>query len=193
MAEEIEAKVKVADPEALRRRLAARGLAAVGPVLEVNRLFDDDAGSLRGSGAALRLREERPAEGGAVIRTLLTYKGPRAPSRMKRRPEFETQIASSEQMVRIITELGLSEVFLYEKRRTTWHVGECEVTLDEVPHLGWFVEVEGPAEETILAALADIGLAGEPILTKSYIGLLREHLAAKGLDTRRAVFPSSTY
>lgn len=45
MPEEIEAKVKIADPAAFRRRMAERGLADEGTVLEINRLFDDAAGS----------------------------------------------------------------------------------------------------------------------------------------------------
>jgi len=188
MPEEIEAKVRVAGPEAFGRRLAARGLAAEGPVFEVNRLFDDAGGRLRHAGAALRVREEfRPGQA-AAFRVLLTYKGPRAESRVKRRPEFETVVADAAPLNEILRALGLSETFRYEKRRTTWHVGACEVVLDELPHLGWFVEIEGPAEDAVLALLADLGLGAEPVLKESYIDLLARHLAGLGRDPTRAVF-----
>ena len=188
MAEEIEAKVKIADPEAFGRRMAAHGPPAAGPALEVNRLFDDGAGALRRAGSALRLREERPLTAGAPVRATLTFKGKRRKSCMKRRPEFETAVESAGQMTAILQALGLAEVFRYEKRRTTWHVGECEVVLDDVPYLGWFVEVEGPTEQAVLGCLADLGLADQPILKRSYICLLAEHLAAHGRDPTRAVF-----
>jgi adenylate cyclase class IV len=83
-------------------------------------------------------------------------------------------------MAAILGGLGLTEVFSYEKRRTAWHVADCEVVLDELPRLGWFVEVEGPSEESVLARLADLGLAGEPIIREAYMTLLSEHAARSG-------------
>ncbi len=122
------------------------------------------------------------------MRTLLTYKGPRQAGRIKRRPEFQTAVAEAEPMIAILGRVGFAEVFRYEKRRTTWHVGECEVVLDELPRLGWFAEVEGPSEEAVLACLAEVGLAGEEIIRDTYVGLLVADLSARGLDPTRAVF-----
>jgi len=186
MPEEIEAKVRIASPEAFRRRMAERRAAAGRTVVEVNRLFDDADGTLRRSGSALRLREERPTDGAAVQRVTLAYKGPRREGPLKRRLEVETTVGSAEAILAILEAVGLSETFRYEKRRTMWHVGECEVALDELPHLGWFVEVEGPTEEAVLAHLADLG--GEPLIRRTYIELLAEHLASIGRDPTRAVF-----
>jgi len=180
LSEEIEAKVRMADPEAFRARMNARGAPTAETVLEVNRLFDDAEGTLRQGGSALRLREERRPADGSVVRTLLTFKGPRRQSRMKRRLEFETDVGAAEPMVAILGALGLVEVFFYEKRRTAWRRGDCEVVLDELPHLGWFVEVEGPSEESVLARLADLGLAGEPLIREAYMTLLSEHAVRSG-------------
>jgi adenylate cyclase, class 2 len=191
MPDEIEAKIKIEDPESFRRRMTEQGPPSTGPVLEVNRLFDDAAGSLLASGSALRLREEQPVEGGPVERVLLTYKGPRQDSPMKRRPELETGVGSAETVAAIFKALGLAEAFRYEKRRTAWMVDDCEVVLDELPHLGWFVEVEGPTEEAVFRCLAEIGLTNRPIIKESYIGLLQQYLAAKGADPTRAVFGNS--
>ena len=180
MSEEIEAKVRIADPEAFRARMNARGAPTAETVLEVNRLFDDAEGTLRQGGSALRLREERRPADGTVLRTLLTFKGPRRQSQMKRRPEFETAVGAAEPMAAILGALGLVEVFSYEKHRTAWRRGDCEVVLDELPHLGWFVEVEGPSEESVLARLAALGLAGEPLIREAYIDLLSQHAARSG-------------
>ena len=188
MPEEIEAKVRIDDPEAFRRRMNSLSAPAAGPVFEINRLFDDDAGRLRRSGAALRVREEFPAAGGPAARTLLTYKGPRTESRLKRRPEFETEVASAEAITAILEALGLRETFRYEKRRTAWRAGDCEVTLDEVPLLGWFAEIEGPSEAIILRQLNDLGLGGRPLIAESYVHLLADRLASLGRDQTKAVF-----
>lgn len=188
MTEEIEAKVRVASPEAVRRRVAALGAEARGPVLEVNRLFDDAEGSLRAGGAALRLREERRPRDGAVVRTTLTWKGPQRPGELKRRVETETTVGEAGPVGAILAALGFRETFRYEKRRTAWDVGVCEVVLDEVPHLGWFVEVEGPDEASVRRTVADLGLADEPTIAESYVHLLAAYLEAAHLDAGRATF-----
>lgn len=188
MPEEIEAKVKLSDPEAFRRRMAARGVAAEETVFEVNRLFDDAAGRLRAAKSALRVREERRAADGTPLRTLLTFKGPQAPGPLKRRTEHELTVEAAAPLVAIFEALGLGESFRYEKRRTAWRVGGCEVVLDELPHLGWFVEVEGPTEEAVYACLAEVGLAGEPTIRQSYVGLLADWLKEHGRDPTRAAF-----
>ena len=188
MPEEIEAKVKIPDPAAFRRRMAERGSADAGAVLEINRLFDDAAGSLKKAGSALRLREERDPVDGRVLRTRLTFKGPVVKSALKRRTEIELTVEAAAPLAEILDKLGLAVSFCYEKRRTTWHVGPCEVLLDEVPHLGWFAEVEGPTEEAVFAVLKEIGLGDQPTIRQSYVKLLSEHLASRGLDATRASF-----
>jgi len=186
--EEIEAKIRVADPEAFHRHLAGCGRTPVATVLEVNRLFDDADGSLRRRGSALRVREEYQRGCDVPVRTLLTYKGPMAKGPLKRRPEAEVVLSAAGPMVDILAALGLTETFRFEKRRTRFEGGRCEVVLDEVPYLGFFAEVEGPTEETIRAELADLGLADEPLIPINYVRLLVDHLKAAGRDARRAVF-----
>ena len=192
MPEEIEAKVKIADPDAFRRLLAARGGAGGGMVLEVNHIFDSAGGSLRKSGAAVRVREERLAAGGEVLRTLLTYKGPRQPGRFKRRAELETAVTDGAAILAILRALGFVETFCFEKRRTAWSLRECVVVLDQLPHIGWFAEVEGPSEEAVQRTLADLGLADEPVIVQTYMRLLADDLAARGLDATRAVFADNS-
>jgi adenylate cyclase class 2 len=176
VSEEIEAKVRIADPAAFRRRMAERSESGGETVFEDNRLFDDAAGTLHRRGAALRVREERPAGGGEPLRAALTYKGPRAEGDLKRREEVEFEA------------MGLRETFRYQKRRSVWRVGECEIALDELPYLGWFVEVEGPTDRAVRAGLEALGLADAELLSADYIHLLTERLKSLGLDPSRALF-----
>jgi adenylate cyclase class 2 len=192
MPEEIEAKMKIADPEAFRRRMAGCGAAGGGTVFEVNHIFDSADGSLRKSGAAIRVREEQRAAGGEVFRTILTYKGPRQPGRLKRRAEVETPVADGAAILSILQALGYVETFHFEKRRTAWRLGECEVVLDELPHIGWFAEVEGPSEKAVQKVLADLGPADTPIVQETYMRLLADDLAARGRDPARAVFAAGS-
>jgi adenylate cyclase class 2 len=188
VSQEIEAKVRIADPEDFRRLMAERGASEAETVFEDNRLFDDPAGTLRRRGAALRLREERPAAGSEPIHAVLTYKGPRLESDLKRREEAEVGVQAAGPLAAIFAAMGLRETFRYEKRRSIWRVGECEVTLDELPHLGWFVEIEGPTEKAVRACLEDLGLAQAELISTDYIHLLAECLKSLGRDPSRALF-----
>ena len=227
VSEEIEAKVRIADPAAFRRRMAERSESGGETVFEDNRLFDDAAGTLRRRGAALRIREERPVAGGEPLRATLTYKGPRAESELKRREEIEIEVQAAPgfasrqaTMARpsappgpaarlpcqgasrrdaeatpgapglalIFEAMGLREIFRYQKRRSVWRVGECEIALDELPYLGWFVEIEGPTERAVRAGLEALALADAELLSADYIHLLTERLKSLGLDPSRALF-----
>ncbi len=188
MSEEIEAKVRIADPEAFRRRMVEQSESGGETVFEDNRLFDDPAGTLRRRGAALRVREERLVAGGEPLRATLTYKGPRAESELKRREEIEIEVQAAGPLALVFEAMGLRETFRYQKRRSVWRIGECEVALDELPHLGWFVEIEGPTERAVRAAIEALDLADAELLSADYIHLLTERLKSLGLDPSRAVF-----
>jgi adenylate cyclase class 2 len=179
--------------------MAERSESGGETVFEDNRLFDDAAGTLRRRGAALRVREERPAGGGEPLRATLTYKGPRAEGDLKRREEIEIEVqavpgpngaggAGAPGLAAIFEAMGLRETFRYQKRRSVWRVGECEIALDELPYLGWFVEVEGPTERAVRAGLEALGLADAELLSADYIHLLTERLKSLGLDPSRAEF-----
>jgi len=107
---------------------------------------------------------------------VLTYKGPRQDARFKTRQELETPVADGEVLMRVLEALGLARVYLYEKHREKWRLGPCVVSLDELPQLGHFVEVEGPSEQAVAEALRQLGLEDRPMIGNSYLHMVAEHL-----------------
>jgi len=89
----------------------------------------------------------------------------------------------------ILAALGFIEAIRFEKRRETWQLDGCHVELDEVPHLGCYVEIEGPDEPTIRRIQADLGLADRPFILSSYIALLVKYCRAHDLPTTSILFP----
>ena len=161
---EIEVKLPAADLDGVRRQLEALGAALEKPRHdESNDLFDDEAGTLAGSGRALRLRR---AEG----RGILTFKGPaRFQQGVKSREERETVVGEPGEMEAILERLGFRRRFRYEKRREEWRLSGCAVALDETP-IGSFVEIEGdPA--AIRKAVAALALDFASAIPYSYAGL----------------------
>ena len=77
----------------------------------------------------------------------------------------------------------------FEKRRHTWRLSGCSIELDELPHLGVYVEIEGPDEATVMKVRATLALDKSPIIKTSYIAMLMSWLQEKGSAERSVVFP----
>jgi predicted adenylyl cyclase CyaB len=175
MAYEIEVKLRIADPAALRTALQEAGARRESRVLEVNTLFDTPTGGLRSAGRGLRIRECQSLDGAAPPPALLTLKGPAAPGPFKTREELETGVADSAALSQILAGLGYRPVLCYEKRRETWSCGECEITLDELPKLGWFAEIEGPDGPAIKALQMRLQLDAAEVVAETYVALTVRH------------------
>lgn len=182
MAQEIEIKLALADPEALRARLVALGGAPRERVQEDNRLFDTPGRALRNADVGLRIRTSRPL--GAAASNLesgtLTYKGPKCGHVIRQREEIETRIEDAAAAMQILDRLGFRVLVRYEKRRETWQLGSCEVSIDELPGLGWYVEIEGPGAAAIEQMRAALGLQEAAPVADTYAALTAAHGAAIG-------------
>jgi len=178
MPHEIEIKFRLDDPDALRRRLRGLHAESEGDEEERNRIFDFPDHRLRNADSALRVRTV--FEDDEPVSTTLTYKGPRQPTVPPRREQLELEVEDEETIATLLARIGLREQVHYEKRRETWLLpvrpsgGPNEmvaVLLDELPELGWFIEIEGPACEAVLEAVRRLGLDPSQALRESYVEL----------------------
>jgi adenylate cyclase class 2 len=173
---EIEVKFRVADSEALERKLLALGFRRITPrTFEKNILFDTPDRSLRAQQAILRIRQY----GG---RWIVTHKClPRdhdASARHKHRVETETEVQDGEAMAVIFSKLGYKPAFVYEKWRTEFadNTGHCVV--DETP-IGLFAELEGPGD-WIDSIGKKLGVDPSEMMTLSYGRLFDEWRTTSG-------------
>jgi adenylate cyclase class 2 len=174
MSVEVEAKLKVNSHEPVRSRLRDAGAEFLCAGLESNRHYDSADGRLRGSDSVLRIRSVQVTDGEPPGATL-TYKGPRVPGKVKRRPEIEIGIADPAAAGQLLEALGLVRISTFEKRRESWRLLGCRVELDEVPYLGTFVEIEGPDEDRILHAQRVLRLDHLDHVGPGYVALLFDH------------------
>jgi adenylate cyclase class IV len=166
MAVENEAKFAVPSHGPIRDRLAAHSAERLGKVIEINFIYDwtpagetppSPIGARRRGGAALRVRSVEVLEGPDRPATI-TFKGPVEAGAFKKRTELELPLVEAEGMRRLLEAIGFVETVRFRKRRESWRLGECLVELDELPHLGCFVEIEGPDEWAIQRVRESLGL-----------------------------------
>lgn len=175
MAIEIEAKMKVDDHAPVRARLHQLGATGRQPVLETNTFFDTPDRALYSQGKGLRVRYMRGLRE-TLEKTVITYKGPQMPGPLKSRPEHEITVTNPIDAVSFLEAMGYNRTLTFQKRRESWKLGECTVELDEVPHLGCFVEIEGPDEHIVLEAREALGLSDAPLIKSAYTNLLVEYM-----------------
>lgn len=185
---EVEAKLRVADPEAIRRRLHDLGAPLESPRVQADLFYAHPQRDFARTDEALRLRF---ADGFLE----LTYKGPKQSvagepraggaegaagaadpgAGLKARAELNVPVGADP--TALLAALGFRPVALLRKTRASTRLDKCRVELDHVEGLGWFLEVEALVEPApraaaaVHATLVRLGLADAPRVQASYLEL----------------------
>ncbi len=188
MTREIEIKLPVESHEPIRQRLRDLGADFLRTGIETNWIYDRSDGSLRTGGFGLRLRTVDVASG-KPFPTTLTVKGPLLPGPLKERDELEVTVDNAETANQMLAMLGFTCILKYQKRRESWRFMRCNVELDEPPHVGLFVEIEGPDDGCIRAVQESLGLGSVSHTPQSYPHLLLAYCKSTGLATHDVRLP----
>jgi adenylate cyclase class 2 len=180
---EVEVKVYVASFDAVRQRLVENGAQLdTERLYEYNIRYEDRERSMTAAGRVLRLRRDS--------RCRLTYKEPLSSASKSddalARTELEVQVSDFDTTDLLLRRLGFEPSWVYEKYRTTYHMFQCEVVLDEMP-FGLFVEVEGAADDISRTLLA-LGLANAPRILAGYGDLFARVKERLNLDFQDLTF-----
>jgi adenylate cyclase class 2 len=189
MALEIEAKMKVDDQGSMIARLQERGATPVGRYLEINTFYDTEDRALLAADEGLRLRVSKDLASGRS-QCILTHKGPNGQGPLKSREETEVAVDNAETAARLLERLGYIRCLSFEKRRHSWKLQDCKLELDEVPRLGFFLEIEGPSEESVMRVRNALGLSDRPLIKASYIAMLSSYLQERSETAAAIVFPA---
>jgi adenylate cyclase, class 2 len=177
---EREVKLQFDNPDQARALILAAGATPLRcRRLQEDALLDTDDEALRRRRCVLRIRTE-------AGKSLLTFKGPVQPSRMKVRDEFETVVSDGEVLQRVLEELGLHVWFRYEKYREEYALEDVTVALDETP-VGTYVEIEG-GERGIVTMTKALGRTSADFILDSYRGLFIRYREKYGLGGANMVF-----
>lgn len=163
---EVEAKVELLAPGALRDWLRAAGAVAE-PVEEHEDLFfQHPSKDLAANDEAFRFRTING-------RMFLTYKGPKRGTDVKVREEHEVEV--QQDPCAMLAGLGFTPAATLRKRREPWTLEDVHVTIDTIDGLGTFAEVEVLADDEAQATtmvesvLKGLGLEGTTRHNRSYL------------------------
>ncbi len=138
---ESEAKFRVSDQVKLDQELQALGFAPISRVEQRDEYYDTQDKTLESLDYVIRLRKIGTG-------TMCAVKGPRnwTPEEEYSRIELEFEVKSSESVMSELRDRGLSTTWFFEKRRTSYRKADStvKIELDEIPEIGFFIEIEGP-------------------------------------------------
>jgi adenylate cyclase, class 2 len=179
MSYEVEMKFPLDDLAALEMRLLKLGATISPTCVEVDTYYNHPARDFAETDEALRVRC-------AATGNTITYKGPKIDAATKTRQEIDLPLPSGEAACelwpRLLKALGFVVAGEVRKRRRKamidWQGRRVEVSLDEVDHLGAFVELEliveaaelDAARQCIAALASHLGL--ERSERRSYLELV---------------------
>jgi adenylate cyclase class 2 len=176
---EVELKFRLDDVASIRRRLSEWGATETAISSHCDRYFNHPSRDFRTTDEAFRIRS-------IDDRNCITYKGPVIGAVAKTRHEieigFEEGNTTVERLVELVDKLGFRFVREVRKTRTSFEFNRdgrrFELSLDHVPSLGDFFEIEliVPEEERETAEAAIWKIASEFGLTlaepRSYLKML---------------------
>ena len=194
MMTEIEAKFKIHNPAEVREKLLSCQAEHVQTVLQEDTYLDTDERQLYRNDTGLRLRtvkkiNPKGPDDKQII--TLTYKGPRREGDLKIREEQEVIVNSADTTLAILARLGYHPTISFQKRRESFKLKNAQIELDELPQMGFFLEIEADDEQIVQSVRELLGLANSPTITKTYAELVAEYLnrnSSQEQDTNKKLY-----
>ncbi|HLF53620.1 MAG TPA: class IV adenylate cyclase [Candidatus Nanoarchaeia archaeon] len=117
----------------------------------------------------LRIRREKG-------KTIVCLKGNNQSKNFFLREEIEFSAGKSDfkKIVKLFSRLGYNKSFEYKKRRANFYLNNCVVSIDILPNLASYAEIEGD-KKNIHKNLEILGLDKCELENKSYVEILNEN------------------
>jgi len=175
---EVESRVKLSRGEQQRiiGELAARQIALAAPVLQRDVYFAERGfrDRVHGPGSAIARIRYSPSEITLNMKRLTDQDGVWE--------EIETTIHDGDVAELIMVAMGAEPVVVVRKKRRSGRFGEIEVQIDEVEHLGTYLEVamqvdqeSSRARQLIDQLLRELGIPADRVELRGYPVILLEH------------------
>ncbi|MDF1538264.1 MAG: class IV adenylate cyclase [Candidatus Thorarchaeota archaeon] len=188
---EVEVKIAVHDPLIIETSLIKLGAKKTKIESQTDAYFNHPSRDFEVTDEALRIRliEGIPLEADSasapVQETEVTYKGPKIDSTTKTRLELSLGIDDIDTATAILEQLGFRSVAKIRKRRSFFLFDDTVISIDDVEHVGTFLELERvvdsmelipSARALIFSQLEKLGIMQSESIRNSYLELFLRKL-----------------
>ncbi len=181
---EVEVKVSIERLEEMEHRILNIGAKKTNKEIQIDSYFDHPCRTFQDTDEALRVRLRKPLDRvkDEISTDLveLTYKGPKIDSTTKTRLESSVKINNAEEITFILENLGFKLVARIMKKRQFFSLPATTISIDDVEHVGLFLELESIArtsdelayaKDNIFKIMKALGLDPAQSIRESYLEL----------------------
>ncbi|MHA2425218.1 MAG: class IV adenylate cyclase [Candidatus Thorarchaeota archaeon] len=184
---EVEVKIPISDKATIESILLSLGAKKTNTEIQTDVYFNHPSRSFEYTDEALRIRSREStddSEQNASIPTQkreMTYKGPKVDTTTKTRLELSLGISDEGDAEAILEQLGFRKVASVKKHRSFFLLNDTVISIDDVEHVGLFLELElvveseemiASAREVIFKQIEKLGLKSKDSIRESYLELL---------------------
>ena len=188
---EIEIKIKIENIKEIRDKILKLNVEFIKTEKEIDEYFDFEDKTLINADKTLRIRNKE----------VVCFKGPRENNQTFQRKarslkdscdkriseETETKIQNYENFINFLNKSGIKVSFVKEKMREYFKKDNLIITIDTLPCLGSFIEIEGP-EEAIDNAAKKLGFSKDDYITEIYSELFNKFKKENNIQAKWMVF-----
>ena len=180
MAYEVEAKAWLADPVETEKRAAELG------IFEKETFKEDVYFRRRGDASSTPAERYRLRREGQ--RAIVTFKQRTLTGGVEVNEETEFEVDQAHAFFRFADRFGFEPFVVKRKKSRVYRVGRAHIELNEVEHLGHFVEIEILCDDSasllvarteVARLLNQLGLPAESLESRLYIDLIQEAYPAR--------------
>ncbi len=166
MLNETEIKIKIAGNREAKRLLETCARCSEEPVKKEHHkdeYYDTKQEELRNKDLTVRIRNVNG-------RIVVALKSPRIfiTDKIQKRIELEFEASDGFKLRKKIYEQGLILLRVIEKRRWNFIIHGCDIAIDEVPFIGWFIEIEGRDSDSIYEIIKLLNLSTDEAVKEHY-------------------------
>lgn len=175
---EIEIKIKIENIKEIRDKILNLNVEFIKTEKEIDEYFDFEDKRLINADKTLRIRNKE----------VVCFKGPRENHENKKiSEETEIKINNYENFINFLNKSGIKVSFVKEKIREYFKKDNLIITIDTLPYLGSFIEIEGP-EEAIDNAANKLGFSKDDYITEIYSKLFNKFKKENNIQAKWMVF-----
>jgi len=172
---EYEIKLKIDNPAEWRKRVLALKGKFISKKLEYDISLDKPNHYMKKRGDILRIKQI----GDKVV---LGYKNRKAKSGYRLEEEIELECLDLQKIILIFKKLGYTYIRSeMEKIRETYLLPIGKITIDKLPQLGYFVEIESQTRKNLLVLIKKFGINREEVITERYGKIIKRYLRSIGM------------
>lgn len=179
---EYEIKVKIDNPKEWREKILKLKGRLISKNFEYDISLDKPNHYMKKKGEILRIKK-------IGNKIFIGYKSRKRKSDYRFEEETEVECSDLKKIIFIFKKLGYTYIRSeIEKIRETYLTPKGKITIDKLPQIGYFLEIESQTKSNLLLLIKKLGISKKEIITDRYGKIVKRYLRSAGIKGNSLLF-----